>query len=146
MDKKKVNVLTTLALVLSFFSSGMLISPCVRFGKYIYALLKAKREMNDNEKWLAFYSDIFATNLSVFITCLISAIFCVCVAALLIYLLYRINKTELLAATEDVNAYRKRKAAERNARRKAIAEKKKAAIERELAALNTPEDNEFSEK
>ena len=48
--------------------------------------------------------------------------------------------------TEDVNAYSKRKAAERTARRKAKAEKKKAAIERELAALNTPEENEFSEK
>lgn len=146
MNKKKFNILTVIMIVFSLLCLTALIFPCNRFGKYIYALLKAKREMNDNEKWLAFYSDIFATNLSVFIVCLFAALFCVGVAVFLIYLLYRINKTELLAATEDVNAYRKRKAAERNARRKAKAEKKKAAIERELAALNSAKENDFSEK
>lgn len=146
MNKKNVNALTVPALVLSLFNFAMILFPCIRFGKHANALLQTKKNMNNDISWAASYSDIFSTNLSMLIICLTTALFCVCVATLLIYLLYRINKTELLAATEDVNAYRKRKAAERNARRKAKAEKKKAAIERELAALNTPEENEFSEK
>lgn len=67
------------------------------------------------------------------------------ISALVITVFILIKKSNL-TATENINAYRERKAAERNARRKAKAEKKKAAIERELAALNTPEENEFSEK
>lgn len=134
---KKLNIFLIIATIFSLGCAVLLIISTANTRHLMVVMSRMKEVTRD---WILqrYYLHFSAT--------LISALFCVCVATLLIYLLYRINKTELLAATEDVNAYRKRKAAERNARRKAKAEKKKAAIERELAALNTPEENDFSEK
>lgn len=134
---KKLNIFLIIATIFSLGCAVLLIISTANTRHLMVVMSRMKEVTRD---WILqrYYLHFSAT--------LISALFCVCVATLLIYLLYRINKTELLAATEDVNAYRERKAAERNARRKAKAEKKKAAIERELAALNTPEENEFSEK
>lgn len=145
MDRRKINILTFILIVFAIICFITLIYLCFRNGHTAFLMLQHASESNDNA-WETVYRELFAKNISAVIVCLFAAIFCVGVAVFLIYLLYRINKTELLAATEDINAYRERKAAERNARRKAIAEKKKAAIEKELAALNTPEDNDFSEK
>lgn len=134
---KKLNIFLIIATIFSLGCAVLLIISTANTRHLMVVMSRMKEVTRD---WILqrYYLHFSAT--------LISALFCVCVATLLIYLLYRINKTGLLAATEDVNAYRKRKAAERNARRKAKAEKKKAAIERELAALNTPEENKFSEK
>lgn len=134
---KKLNIFLIIATIFSLGCAVLLIISTANT-RYLMVVMSRMKEVTRDWILQKYYLHFSAT--------LISALFCVCVAALLIYLLYRINKTELLAATEDVNAYRERKAAERNARRKAKAEKKKAAIERELAALNTPEENEFSEK
>lgn len=134
---KKLNIFLIIATIFSLGCAVLLIISTANT-RYLMVVMSRMKEVTRDWILQKYYLHFSAT--------LISALFCVCVAALLIYLLYRINKTELLAATEDINAYRERKAAERNARRKAIAEKKKAAIERELAALNTPEENEFSEK
>ena len=134
---KKLNIFLIIATIFSLGCAVLLIISTANT-RYLMVVMSRMKEVTRDwilQKYCLHFS---AT--------LISALFCVCVAALLIYLLYRINKTELLAATEDINAYRERKAAERNARRKAKAENKKAAIEKELAALNTPEENEFSEK
>lgn len=135
---KKINIFLIMAVVFATACAALLTISTVHMGNHVSVAFK-------NRNWIPL-NEVFRKNCLHFSATLISALFCVCVAALLIYLLYRINKTELLAATEDVNAYRKRKAAERNASRKAKAEKKKAAIERELAALNSVEKNEFSEK
>lgn len=134
---KKLNIFLIIATIFSLGCAVLLIISTVNT-RYLLVVMSRMKEVTRDWILQKYYLHFSAT--------LISALFCVCVAILLIYLLYRINKTELLAATEDINAYRERKAAERNARRKAKAEKKKAAIERELAALNTPEENEFSEK
>ncbi len=134
---KKLNIFLIIATIFSLGCAVLLIISTANT-RYLMVVMSRMKEVTRDWILQKYYLHFSAT--------LISALFCVCVAALLIYLLYRINKTELLAATEDINAYRERKAAERNARRKAKAEKKKAAIERELAALNTPEENEFSEK
>lgn len=134
---KKLNIFLIIATIFSLGCAVLLIISTANT-RYLMVVMSRMKEVTRDWILQKYYLHFSAT--------LISALFCVCVAILLIYLLYRINKTELLAATEDINAYRKRKAAERNARRKAKAEKKKAAIEREFAALNTPEENEFSEK
>ena len=134
---KKLNIFLIIATIFSLGCAVPLIISTANTRDLMVAMSRMKEVTRD---W------IFQRYWFHFSATLISAIFCVGVAVFLIYLLYRINKTELLAATEDINAYRERKAAERNARRKAIAEKKKAALEKELAALNTPEDNDFSEK
>ena len=134
---KKLNIFLIIATIFSLGCAVLLIISTANT-RYLMVVMSRMKEVTRDWILQKYYLHFSAT--------LISALFCVCVAALLIYLLYRINKTELLAATEDVNTYRERKAAERNARRKAKAEKKKAAIERELAALNTPEENESSEK
>lgn len=135
---KKINIFLITAVVFATACAALLTISTVHMGNQVSVAFK-------NRNWIPL-NEVFRKNCLHFSATLISALFCVCVAILLIYLLYRINKTELLAATEDINAYRERKAAERTAHRKAIAEKKKAAIERELAALNTPEENELSEK
>lgn len=134
---KKLNIFLIIATIFSLGCAVLLIISTANTRHLMVVMSRMKEVTRD---WILhrYYLHFSAT--------LISALFCVGVAVFLIYLLYRINKTELLAATEDVNAYRKRKAAERNARRKAKVEKKKAAIERELAALNTPEENDLSEK
>lgn len=134
---KKLNIFLIIATIFSLGCAVLLIISTANT-RYLMVVMSRMKEVTRDWILQKYYLHFSAT--------LISALFCVCVAALLIYLLYRINKTELLAATEDINAYRERKAAERTAHRKAIAEKKKAAIERELAALNTPEENELSEK
>lgn len=134
---KKLNIFLIIATIFSLGCAVLLIISTANT-RYLMVVMSRMKEVTRDWILQKYYLHFSAT--------LISALFCVCVAALLIYLLYRINKTGLLSATEDINAYRERKAAERNARRKAKAEKKKAAIERELAALNTPEENEFSEK
>lgn len=134
---KKLNIFLIIATIFSLGCAVLLIISTANT-RYLMVVMSRMKEVTRDWILQKYYLHFSAT--------LISALFCVCVAALLIYLLYRINKTGLLSATEDINAYRERKAAERNTRRKAKAEKKKAAIERELAVLNTPEENEFSEK
>lgn len=144
MNKRKLNIIIPSLITFALFCFICFIINAIY---YIKQLIEDSRYIREyGQKYLELVQSVHNHTIFSLIACAISSLFCVSVSIFLIYLFYRINKTELLAATEDVNAYRERKAAERNARRKAIAEKKKAAIERELAALNTPEEDEFSEK
>ena len=126
MKKKTLNLLIILSVIFSFLITVFLIYISINVGESVKSFLKYL------EYDVALSISELKIKLFVFIFSIIGTIAAVGITALLIYLLYRINKTELLVAAETTKERVKEYRAERKAAKK---EKKKAALQAKLNKL-----------
>lgn len=126
MKKKTLNILIILSVIFSFLITVFLSYISINVGKTVKSFLKYLKYD------VALSISELKIRLFVFIFSLIGTIAAVGITALLIYLLYRINKTELLVAAETTKERVKEYRAERKAAKK---EKKKTALQAKLNKL-----------
>ena len=134
MKKKTLNILIILSVVFSLLISALLIYfSTIYGGKVIRGTHNMNISIKDGNNALYYYEkSIIAENRFYLVSFIIGTIAAVGITALLIYLLYRINKTELLVAAETTKERVKEYRAERKAAKK---EKKKAALQEKLNKL-----------
>ena len=134
MKKKTLNILIILSVVFSLLISALLIYFSIIYGgKVIRGTHNMNLSIKDGNNALYYYEkSIIAENRFYLVSFIIGTIAAVGITALLIYLLYRINKTELLVAAETTKERVKEYRAERKAAKK---EKKKAALQAKLNKL-----------
>ena len=134
MKKKTLNILIILSVVFSLLISALLIYFSIIYGgKVIRGTHNMNISIKDGNNALYYYEkSIIAENRFYLVSFIIGTIAAVGITALLIYLLYRINKTELLVAAETTKERVKEYRAERKAAKK---EKKKAALQEKLNKL-----------
>ena len=134
MKKKTLNILIILSVVFSLLISALLIYFSIIYGgKVIRGTHNMNISIKDGNNALYYYEkSIIAENRFYLVSFIIGTIAAVGITALLIYLLYRINKTELLVAAETTKERVKEYRAERKAAKK---EKKKAALQAKLNKL-----------
>lgn len=125
MKKKTLNIIIILSFIFSLFLCVALICFSIYFGKTV--------KIYSSYYYQTFFEkDTFKEYYYYFAFSVIGTIAAVGITALLIYLLYRINKTELLVAAETTKERVKEYRAERKAAKK---EKKKAALQAKLNKL-----------
>ena len=134
MKKKTLNILIILSVVFSLLISALLIYFSIIYGgKVIRGTHNMNISIKDGNNALYYYEkSIIAENRFYLVSFIIGTIAAVGITALLIYLLYRINKTELLVAAETTKERVKEYRAERKAAKK---EKKKAALQAKINKL-----------
>ena len=134
MKKKTLNILIILSVVFSLLITALLIYFSIIYGgKVIRGTHNMNISIKDGNNALYYYEkSIIAENRFYLVSFIIGTIAAVGITALLIYLLYRINKTELLVAAETTKERVKEYRAERKAAKK---KKKKAALQAKLNKL-----------
>ena len=125
MNKKGLNIIIIISSIFSLFLTFALVCFSIYFGKQV----KIISSENFKKVWRV---NTFKEYYYYFAFSVIGTIAAVGITALLIYLLYRINKTELLVAAETTKERVKEYRAERKAAKK---EKKKAALQAKLNKL-----------
>ena len=121
MKKKGLNIIIIISSIFSMFLTFALVCCSIYFGKQVKTI--------SSENFKIFYGkNAFKEYYYYFAFSVIGTIAAVGITALLIYLLYRINKTELLVAAETT----KERVKEYRAAKK---EKKKAALQAKLNKL-----------
>lgn len=125
MKKKTLNIFIIISSIFSLFLTFALVCFSLYFGKQVKTI--------SSENFKIFYGkNAFKEYYYYFAFSVIGTIAAVGITALLIYLLYRINKTELLVAAETTKDRVKEYRSERKAAKK---EKKKAALQAKLNKL-----------